>query len=272
VTVVKREARGSAIPPPTPRQYDAVADLYEERVVPQFRRIARRLVADADIRAGDRVLEVGAGTGGLSRLVAPRVGSSGAMFLTDISPGMLGVAERVMAGLDSGPHGLPAVTTAVADLASLPCSAGAVDLVIAQMTPLLDQEEGLREVLRVLRPGGRLAVAAWGARYQELELLNAARASVGVGPYPVADLHAIRPRLRRLGLAGVRQRTRPMTAVHASVDAYLDYRRGFGTVGFAEDQVETYFGTLERVVRRSFPTGPVRVGWSITTLTAHAPE
>jgi ubiquinone/menaquinone biosynthesis C-methylase UbiE len=255
-----------------PTQYDDVADLYEERVVPHFRAIARRLVADADIRRGDRVLEIGAGTGGLSRLVAPLVGSSGSLVLADASSGMLGVAGRVMAALEPGPDGLPPVETVVASLESLPVEDAAFDLVTAQMTPLLDSEAGLGEAFRVLRTGGRLAVAAWGAHYQETRLLNTARASVGVGPYPVVRLRAIGPRLERAGFVDIRRRTRRMTAVHPTVEAYLDYRRGFGTVGYAADQVESYFATLERSVREAFAAArPIRIGWSITTVTARKP-
>ena len=254
-------------------QYDDVAELYEERIVPHFRAIAERLIAVADIAAGARVLEIGAGTGGLSRLVALRLESTGSLIISDVSPGMLAVARRVMQNLDAGPRGLPRIRTAVADLSNLPFPADDFDHVVAQMTPLLDTEAGLAEALRVLRPGGRLAVAAWGARYQETGLLNVARASVGVGPYPAVRLRAVAPRLARIGFVDIRQRTRPMIARHESVGAYLAYRRGFGTVGFAGDQVTTYFATLERAVREAFPgDGPIRMGWSITTVTARKPH
>lgn len=253
-----------------PTQYDEVADLYEARVVPKFRPIAERLVAEADIRAGDRVLEVAAGTGGLSRVVASAIGPTGALVLTDVSSRMLEIAQGVLARIP-GTDG-PNVTTVVADLASLPVQSGSFDLVIAQMTPLLDSEDGLREAFRVLRPGGRLAVATWGARYQETDLLNVARASVGVGPYPKVRLRAISPRLQAAGFVNVRQRTRPMTAVHQSVEDYLDYRRGFGTVGFDDEHVVRYFSTLEAAVRKAFPgSGPIQMGWSITVVTARKP-
>ena len=74
-------------------------------------------------------------------------------------------------------------------------------------------------------------------------------------------------------VADIEQHTRPMTAHHASIDAYLVYRRAFGTVGFTPDLVDTYFAALEREVRRQYPgPGPIGIGWSITIVTASKPE
>lgn len=254
-------------------QYDDVAEAYEARIVPRFRPIAERLLRAVDIRAGDRVLDVAAGTGGLSRLVAPRIGRDGSLVLIDLSEPMLAVADRVLRELPSGPLGRPDVETVTGDLQRLPFPDGSFDVVVGQMTPLLDLEGGLAEAFRVLGPGGRLAVAGWGARYQETRMLNVARAAVGVDPYPKVRLRAISGRLRGAGFADIEQHTRPMTAHHASIDAYLAYRRAFGTVGFTPDRVDTYFAALEREVRRQYPGhGPIGIGWSITIVTASKPE
>lgn len=248
-------------------QYDDVAETYEARIIPRFRPIAERLLRVADIRAGDDALEVAAGTGGLSRRIAPRISSTGSLTVTDISEPMLAIAERSLAAIE--PAARPTVHAVAADLTALPFAPGSFDIVLGQMTPLLDSEAGLAEARRVLRPGARLAVVAWGARYQETQLLNVARAAVGVGPYPAVHLRAIVPRLQRIGFTAIRQQTRPMVARHANVAAYLDYRRGFGTAGFERAVVDRYFRALEAEVRRVFPAdGPVTIGWSITTVTA----
>jgi SAM-dependent methyltransferase len=253
-------------------QYDDVAEEYEARIVPRFRPIAERLMRVADLRPGDRVLDVAAGTGGLSRLIAQRIGERGCLALVDTSSHMLRVAEQVLEQAAPGSFGRPQIRTIVADLEALPLADGSFDVVAAQMTPLLDNEAGLAEAFRVLAPGGRLNVVAWGGRYEETEILNIARAAVGVGPYPVVRLRAIRGRLARAGFVSIRQGTRPMTVRHASLADYLAYRRGFGTVGFAKETVATYFEALEREVRaRKAADEPIRIGWSTTVVTAAKP-
>jgi len=253
-------------------QYDDVAEAYEARVVPKFRAIAERLVAEADIRPDDAVLEVAAGTGGLSRLVVPLLGAKGSLVVTDISRGMLAVADRVLAAIPGGPLGLPNVRTEVADLGGLPFDTGSFDLVLGQMTPVLDSENGTAEVFRVLRRHGRVAFATWGATYQENRMLNSARAAVGVEPYPRPELRQLGPRLRRAGFSRVRHHTRPLTVVHDDVASYLAYRLAFGQVGWTPDTVSAYIEAVSTAAAAVVsPDGRLRLGWSITLVTAVKP-
>lgn len=114
----------------------------------------RRTVDLAGIGAGERVLDVGCGTGALTRLIRERVGPTGFVAAIDPSPEMVAVARRKMtvAGL--------AIEVRVAGVEALPFVDGGFDAVVASLMAhhLTDGERqrGLAEVRRVLRPGGRL--------------------------------------------------------------------------------------------------------------------
>lgn len=134
----------------------AAATSYEEAVVPALiREWAPRLVAAAGIRPGDRVLDVACGTGVLSRAVAEAVGPVGSVTGLDLDPGMLTIAARVAPGI-SWHRG-------VAE--DLPFPDAAFDAVVSQFGLMFfeDRPRALREMWRVLRPGGRMAVAVWAS-------------------------------------------------------------------------------------------------------------
>lgn len=125
----------------------------------------------------DVVLELAAGTGRLSRTIADRVRE---VHGTDLAPGMVAAADRAARG-----HDLANVTFAVADAQDLPYGDDSADAVVCQMGLMLmpDPEAASSEIHRVLRPGGRLAVATWGPpeRNPWLLLLGAALLQHGHG-------------------------------------------------------------------------------------------
>jgi ubiquinone/menaquinone biosynthesis C-methylase UbiE len=107
----------------------------------------------ASLKPGERVLDVGCGTGVLTRLTAEAVGPSGRVVGIDPSPGMLGVARRNAVQTNSRAE------FKFAAIEHLPFEDGSFDVVLSSCMlhhlPAETKHEGLREVWRALRPGGR---------------------------------------------------------------------------------------------------------------------
>jgi len=160
----KRDAVGGAQTPPAPptdrpprprtdwRTYDDVAPDYARAVAPQLRPVASDLLAFADVPASGRLLDVGTGTGvvleAAEGIAAFGVDPSVPM-LKQAHPGAIAAAETI---------NLPFRT----DTFHVATAAFVLPLFTKLGTALFD-------VIRVLRPGGRLAVATWEAGEDELQ-------------------------------------------------------------------------------------------------------
>ncbi|MEU2910058.1 class I SAM-dependent methyltransferase [Streptomyces massasporeus] len=109
-------------------------------------------VAELGLRTGDRVLDAGCGTGRALPPLRAAVGASGVVLGADLTPAML--REAVRAGRDRDGQLL------LADVASLPLRSRSLDAVFGAglISHLGDPAENLRELARVVRPGGVLAL------------------------------------------------------------------------------------------------------------------
>jgi len=137
------------------RRYDDVAAGYDQVSAPLlFEAPARELVTCVAPRRGTRVLDVGAGTGAVARAALDAVGPDGQVAAVDPSLRMLdGARRRGIVDLVAG---------ALPDLPFADESFGVV-LSAFVLTHLDDASAAIREMRRVLRRGGRIGLAAWGA-------------------------------------------------------------------------------------------------------------
>lgn len=120
-----------------------------------FRQWATPTLAAAGAASGDRVLDVACGTGVLARTAHRLVGPDGAVTGLDIGPGMLAVAEQLE----------PGIRWVEGEAGALPFDDGEFDAVVSQFGLMFfpDRVRAIREMLRCVRPSGRIAVAVWGA-------------------------------------------------------------------------------------------------------------
>ncbi len=112
----------------------------------------------AGVKGGARVLDVAAGAGGQTVAAARRVGPSGTVLATDISPAILGYAQA-----EASTAGLSNVTTRVTDGEDLEVEPGSFDAVISRLGLMYfpDLQKALREMRRALREGGRVAAIVY---------------------------------------------------------------------------------------------------------------
>jgi ubiquinone/menaquinone biosynthesis C-methylase UbiE len=116
---------------------------------------ATELMLDlADVRIERRVLDVAAGTGDQTLFAARRVGPTGYVLATDISPGMLNAAAEA-----ARKAGLTNVETRVMDAESLDLDEDSFDAVICRFSLMLfpNPQKVLKAMRRVVRPGGKVA-------------------------------------------------------------------------------------------------------------------
>lgn len=137
------------------------AETYERALVPAlFAPWAPQVVALADPKPGERVLDVACGTGLVARHASQRVGPTGKVVGLDLNPGMLAVAASSAAG--QSPAGAP-ITWLEAGATDIPLPDGSFDIVYCQLGLQFfpDRPAALREMHRVLAPGGRLGLMVW---------------------------------------------------------------------------------------------------------------
>jgi SAM-dependent methyltransferase len=197
------------------RMWASVADRWAEHaddVDTSRAAVTVALLERAAPRPGDRVLELAGGPGGVGLAAADRVVPGGEVVITDIVAEMTAVAAARAAA-----RGLEHVVTRERDLEDIAEPDAAFDVVLCREGLMFaaDPARAAAEIHRVLRPGGRVAVAVWGPREANpwLGLLfDAVTAQTGhpvpppgvPGPFALDDGARLGALLREAGLDDVR--------------------------------------------------------------------
>ena len=194
------------------------------------------LIEALEPRPGETILELAAGPGDTGFAASASLGEEGRLISTDFSPEMVEVGQRRAAEL-----GLTNVEHRLMDAERLDLEDGSVDGALCRFGFMLmvDPAAALAETQRVLRPGGRLALAVWrGAdRNPWVSLAGRMLTEQGLVPPPEPDapgmfVMASDDRMRELlegaGLTAERLEDVPVRFVYEGVDDYVESARDTG--------------------------------------------
>ena len=202
----------------------SAADVYEEFFVPAlFQEWVRPVSEAAGVSPGQRVLDVACGTGVLTRDVQERVGPDGEVAGLDRNEGMLEVARRKSPGIE----------WKLGQAENIPYSGDSFNTVVSQFGLMFfeDRKASLKEMWRVLKPGGRLAIAVWdtlqnNSGYAVMTALlrrlfgdDAAKALEA--PYNLGPTDALLPLFAEAGLPDAQVQTLAGTTQFPSIDAWV---------------------------------------------------
>jgi SAM-dependent methyltransferase len=195
-----------------------------------FAHFGRRLVEVAGIDAGARMLDIASGRGAVLFPVAERVGAGGEVVGIDLADAMAHATSE-----EAASRGLKA-RVSVMDAEELTFLDECFDCVTCGFGIMFfpDQDRGLAQMRRVLKPGGRLAISTW---------------QVAQGD----DLH---PVLKEIGISPSRN---PGWITEAGVLEALIARNGFADVRVTVDSMDFRYANAEEVWQQGRGTGMRRV-------------
>ena len=195
--------------------------------------LATWMIEQLALQPGQQVLELAAGTGDTGFFAAELVKPGGTLLSSDATEAMLEIARRRAEEL-----GIDNVSFQRLELEWIDLPTATVDAVLCRFGVMLtvDPAAALREIRRVLRPGGRAALVVWDAAEHNpwatiptRVLIELGYASApdpgGPGMFALADRDKLRELLEETGFADVRIEPLPAPRSAASVEAFIEETR-----------------------------------------------
>lgn len=141
--------------------WDKAAEYYDESWKKQLKPAQDKLLEMADLKPGEKVIETSCGTGLVTFRASRQVEPDGEVFATDISGTMIEIAQA-----ESEKQNIRNITFQRMDAEQLDLEEGQFDAAICSLGLMYFPYpvEALKEMHRLLKPGGRVAVAVWGER------------------------------------------------------------------------------------------------------------
>lgn len=201
------------------------AEGYESYMVPTlFSPWATILIQAADPKPGERVLDVGCGTGIVARQVASRLGASGNITGVDLNPNMLAVAKEVATREGA------VIEWREGSAEHLPFPNSSFELVLCQFALMFfaDKAAALAEMRRVVNVSGRVCASVWQGLdkhpfYEKLH--NVIQQRLGISAlqdiFSLGNADALRALMLRSGFQRVDVESKSMIARFPNPDGFL---------------------------------------------------
>jgi ubiquinone/menaquinone biosynthesis C-methylase UbiE len=144
--------------------YNAAADHFDDEPLGFWARIGWRTIERLDLPLGATVLDVGCGTGASALPAAEKIGPRGRVIGVDLAENLLAIARQKAAS-----RGLANLQFETGDMGRLGYPDGHFDAVVSVFSIFFvpDMAAQARELWRMVRPGGTLAITTWGPRVLE---------------------------------------------------------------------------------------------------------
>lgn len=257
-----------------------MASMYEGHMVAAvFGPWGAALVESAGVTSGERVADIACGTGAVTRAAAAAVAPEGSVVGVDLSPPMIALARGL---------GLPGTEFHEGDAQALPLKDGDFDAVLCQqgLQFVPDRAKAISEMARVLKAGGRVAIACWRAMDDNPSFVALDEALVASGfgdtsslnvPLALGDPEELRSLLGGGGFEDVNVERQERMSVWSD---YIGWARQFMqappfSAVFAEasdEQKEAFLAELDKVTEKYRTAKGHEIPWTANIALARKPS